>query len=339
MIAKASRPDFIRHWTELEGPDDAAYQNSTELLSIGAPVGKALGLTRIGIHHERLPPGRRTSYPHAESAEEEFAYVIEGTPDAWIDGRLYRLKEGDAVGFPAGTGLCHSFLNNSDREARLLVLGEKPKPENRIYYPCNPEQRSLREDWWDDVPPRPMGPHDGLPDCGKRSSAIEPGRLACILNWRGSEDPADHYQGDDELMQIGVDFSDRFGITRLGIHHGRLLPGRRTSYPHAESLEDEFVFVLEGTPDAWIDGHLHPLRAGDSVAFPAGTGISHTLINNSDSGARMMVIGQRGVPGNRIWYPHNPDLKPLRHNWWDDAPKRALGGHNGRPGINPKATR
>jgi uncharacterized cupin superfamily protein len=331
MSIRQPRPDFIRHWTELEGADDAAYQNSTELLSIGAPIGKALGLTRIGIHHERLPPGRRTSYPHAESAEEEFVYVIEGTPDAWIDGRLYRLREGDAVGFPAGTGLCHSFLNNSDREVRLLVVGEKAKPENRIYYPCNPEQKSLRQDWWDDVPPRPMGQHDGMPDRGKRNSPVETGRLACILNWRGSEDPADQYPGDDELMVIGVPFSDRFGITRLGIHHGRLPPGRRTCYPHAESLEDEFVFVLEGAPDAWIDGHLHRLREGDAVAFPAGTGICHTFINNSDQDARMMVIGQRNVPGNRNWYPHNPDRKPLKENWWDDAPKRLLGPHDGKP--------
>ena len=141
---QTDRPDFIRHWTTLESADDAAYEGSDELLSIGAPLGRALGLTRIGIHHERLPPGRRTSYPHAESAEEEFVFVLEGRPDAWIDGRLYPLGEGDAVGFPAGTGLCHSILNNSDDEVRLLVAGERSKPENRIYYPCNPEQRARR---------------------------------------------------------------------------------------------------------------------------------------------------------------------------------------------------
>ncbi len=325
------RPDFIRHWSALEGADDAAYEGSDELLSIGAPLGRALGLTRIGIHHERLPPGRRTSYPHAESAEEEFVFVLEGRPDAWIDGRLYPLQEGDAIGFPAGTGLCHSFLNNSEDEVRLLVVGERPKPENRIYYPCNPEQRARRADWWDDVPPRPMGPHDGLPDRGRRESAKESGRLACILNWQGEEQPADHYPSDDEKMQIGVDFSDRFGITRLGIHHGRLLPGRRSCYPHAESLEEEFVFVLEGNPDAWIDGHLHALEAGDAVAFPAGTGICHCIINNGDADARMIVIGQRDVPGNRNWYPLNPERRPLKKNWWDDAPKRPLGPHDGKP--------
>jgi uncharacterized cupin superfamily protein len=158
------RPACIAHWTEVEQPDEARYSDTDELLSIGAPLAQHFGVGRIGIHHERLPPGRRTSYPHAESAEDEFVHVLEGTPDAWIDGRLHRLRPGDSVGFPAGTGLCHTFINNTDAEVRLLVVGERPKDENRIYYPRNPERKPLRTDWWDDVPAREMGDHDGLPD-------------------------------------------------------------------------------------------------------------------------------------------------------------------------------
>lgn len=160
------RPDFIRHWRELESPDDAAYPGDTELMSIGAPLARGLGLTRIGIHHERLPPGRRTSYPHAESAEEEFVFVLEGTPDVWIDGHLHRLEPGDSVAFPAGTGICHSFLNNSAREVRLLVIGEPAKPENRIRYPLNQAREDARPDGWKDWPARPLGPHDGKARAG-----------------------------------------------------------------------------------------------------------------------------------------------------------------------------
>ena len=157
----STRPDFIRHWSELEGPDDSHYPGDEELMSIGAPLARLFGLGRIGIHHERLLPGRRTSYPHAESAEEEFVFVLEGHPDAWIDGELHPLKPGDAVGFPAGTGICHSFLNNTSEEVRLLVVGEKSKPENRIRYPLNEVYEATREDRWTDAPARPLGPHDG----------------------------------------------------------------------------------------------------------------------------------------------------------------------------------
>jgi uncharacterized cupin superfamily protein len=155
------RPDFIAHWRALEGPDDAHYPGDQELLSIGAPLGRSLGLTRIGIHHERLPPGRRTSYPHAESAEEEFIFVLEGTPDVWIDGVLHRLTPGDSVAFPAGTGISHTFLNNTAGEVRLLVVGETNKAGARIHYPMNQDHQATRPDGWGDVPARVLGAHDG----------------------------------------------------------------------------------------------------------------------------------------------------------------------------------
>ena len=158
------RPSFVAHWSEIEGPDDSHYDQDDELMSIGAPFGRQFGLAKLGIHHERLPPGRRTSFPHAESAEEEFVYVIEGEPDMWLDGHLHRLRPGDAVGFPAGTGIAHSFLNNTQQEVRLLVVGERRKSENRIFYPLHLHQRTLRDDWWDDHPARELGPHDGMPD-------------------------------------------------------------------------------------------------------------------------------------------------------------------------------
>jgi uncharacterized cupin superfamily protein len=162
MSAKP-RPAFIRHYEEIQSADDSHYPESDELLSIGSPYSKALRLTRISIHHEFLPPGRRTSFPHAESAEEEFVYVIEGAPDVWIDGDLFRLAPGDGVAFPAGTGIAHSFLNNTAQPVRLLIVGETAKAENRVLYPVNPEQRPHRTDWWDDAPVRPLGPHDGKP--------------------------------------------------------------------------------------------------------------------------------------------------------------------------------
>lgn len=163
-MTSADRDPAIAHWTEIEGADDTPFRGTDELGSINAPFGEHFGLQRLGIHHERLLPGRRTSLPHAESAEEEFVYVIAGEPDVWLDGRLYRLKPGDAVGFPAGTGQAHSFLNNTETEVELLVVGEANKPENRIVYPVNPERRAMRSDWWDDHPRRPLGDHDGRPD-------------------------------------------------------------------------------------------------------------------------------------------------------------------------------
>ncbi|PHM29155.1 cupin domain-containing protein [Xenorhabdus budapestensis] len=158
------RPEFIQHWTQNEEEEGPAYPDSDEIFTIGSALGESLGLKKIGIHHERVLPGRRTSYPHAEKDEEEFVYVLKGTPDVWINGKLYRLEPGDAVGFPAGTGICHTVINNTDSEVRLLVVGEKSKPEHKIWYPLNLEYQKTISRGWDFPPEQVFGEHDGKPD-------------------------------------------------------------------------------------------------------------------------------------------------------------------------------
>lgn len=159
------RPEYIKNYLEIQEADNSSYPNSNELLSIGSPFGKLGGLKRIGIHHELLLPGRRTSYPHAESTEEEFVYVIEGNPHVWLDGEIYPLTAGDGVTFPAGTGISHTFINNSKENVRLLVVGEKRSHDNKVYYPLNPERKAeVGDSWWDDVPKKQLGNHNGKPD-------------------------------------------------------------------------------------------------------------------------------------------------------------------------------
>ena len=160
----SNRPPFIVSSADV--PEKAhRYPNSDEDMAPARAIGRAAGMMQIGIHLTRVPPGRHTSYPHAESAEEEFVYVIEGEIDAWIDGELHRMKAGDLAAFPSGTGICHTFINDGDRDALLLSGGEADKAGDRIYYPLHPGRRNDMpwSRWWDDVPQRARGPHDGKP--------------------------------------------------------------------------------------------------------------------------------------------------------------------------------
>ncbi len=55
------------------------------------------------------------------------------------------------------------------------MVGEKPKSENRIRYPLNPEHEAARPDRWLDPPERPLGPHDGRARVGKGSGGASDG--------------------------------------------------------------------------------------------------------------------------------------------------------------------
>jgi len=142
------------------------YPQSSEPMGPVRRLGKEAGLERIGINIQRLPPGTRSSWPHAEENEEEFVYVIAGQVDAWIDGAIHHMEPGDLAAFPAGTGISHCFINNTEQEVVLLVGGEAPKPGSRIFYPINPSRRQDMPEqyWWSDAPGRELGAHDGLPE-------------------------------------------------------------------------------------------------------------------------------------------------------------------------------
>lgn len=160
-----TRPPFIVSANEV--PEYShVYPQSTEQMGPVRLVGKTAGLVRIGVNLQRLLPGTRSSWPHAEEDEEEFVYVVDGEVDAWIDGNIHRMTAGDLAAFPAGTGISHCFINNGVREVLLLVGGEAPKAGSRIFYPLNPSRRSdmAAEDWWGDAPRQDLGPHDGMPD-------------------------------------------------------------------------------------------------------------------------------------------------------------------------------
>ncbi|MBK6696899.1 MAG: cupin domain-containing protein [Myxococcales bacterium] len=172
MPSPKDRPPFILSSADV--PEKSGkYPNSDEPLAPARAIGRAAGLLRIGLHVQRVAPGQRVSWPHAEEDEEEFVYVLDGEIDAWVDGELHRMSAGDLAAFPAGTGICHTFLNNGSHEATLLVGGEARKPDSRIFYPLHPQRKADMpwSNWWDGAPARPQGPHDGKPDALRDGAA------------------------------------------------------------------------------------------------------------------------------------------------------------------------
>jgi uncharacterized cupin superfamily protein len=167
---KPKKSPFAVHWQDTQGKDNNTYPGDKEKLAVGSHLSAHLGLRRVSVWMDELKPGRRTSRPHAERDEEEFAYVFEGEPDVWIDGHLYRCTPGDCIGWPSGTGQAHTVINNTKNPVRLIVGGEASRKHSGVWYPLHPKwNKELKERLWTDVPKRKLGPHDGLPDAARRT--------------------------------------------------------------------------------------------------------------------------------------------------------------------------
>ena len=133
-------PSFVVHLDEV-AEVEGAYRPpfDTEKLSIYRDLGRAAGSKTLGFGHERLPPGRRTSFTHAHEHEEEFVYVLAGTCHVRLiepgaEPCEIPLRAGHVVSFPAGTGIAHTFVNLGTEECLLLVVGER-RANDRWFYP------------------------------------------------------------------------------------------------------------------------------------------------------------------------------------------------------------
>jgi len=99
---------------------------------------------------------------------------------------------------------------------------------------------------------------------------------------------------------------DPLGLTRIGINHTTLPPGKESSMRHWHTREDEFIFVLSGELVVRSDAGEQVLSAGMCAGFPASadgkTGDGHQLINRSSAPAVYLEVSNR-EKGDVAFYP------------------------------------
>src|SRR5437016_7840639 len=88
---------------------------------------------------------------------------------------------------------------------------------------------------------------------------------------------------------------DAGGLRDFGANLMTLPPGGWSSQRHWHSLEDEFVYVLQGELTLVEDEGETILRAGECAAFPKGTGNGHHLKNNSPLQPVYLEVGSRNL--------------------------------------------
>ncbi len=96
-------------------------------------LGDLFGLRDFGVHLLTLAAGVWSSQRHWHSHEDEFLYVLDGTPTLITDEGETLLEPGDVVGFPAGSSNGHHVINQSNAPAKLLVVGSRNAKDDGFY--------------------------------------------------------------------------------------------------------------------------------------------------------------------------------------------------------------
>jgi uncharacterized cupin superfamily protein len=85
---------------------------------------------------------------------------------------------------------------------------------------------------------------------------------------------------------------DMVGMKRAHLSLARVPPGRESFVAHAHSLQEEFLYILEGSGIAEIGAHRVPVGPGDYLGFPID-GTPHHLHNVGDSDLVYLMGGER----------------------------------------------
>ena len=97
------------------------------------PLGDVFALTNFGVNLTRLAPGAGSSLRHAHSKQDEFIYVLEGSPVLITDAGETQLSPGMCAGFKAGTGNGHQLLNRTAEDVVYLEVGDRTAGDSAFY--------------------------------------------------------------------------------------------------------------------------------------------------------------------------------------------------------------
>jgi uncharacterized cupin superfamily protein len=111
------------------------------------PLGDCFGLTRFGVNLTRLAPGAVSSLRHAHSKQDEFIYIMQGSPTLHTDKRREKMLPGLCAGFKAGTGNAHRLINETFEEVVYLEIGDRT-PGDEASYPDDDLKATIEEGKW-----------------------------------------------------------------------------------------------------------------------------------------------------------------------------------------------
>jgi uncharacterized cupin superfamily protein len=72
-----------------------------------------------------------------------------------------------------------------------------------------------------------------------------------------------------------------------------LYPGHKSAAAHWHTLEEEHVYIVEGTLTVRVGNARHIMITGDYIRFPAGEPTEHVLFNHSTEPCKYILVGEK----------------------------------------------
>jgi uncharacterized cupin superfamily protein len=83
------------------------------------------------------------------------------------------------------------------------------------------------------------------------------------------------------------------GCKNVGVCMEELAPGKQACPNHYHHLEEEQLYLMEGSLTLRLGDKSYVMQAGSYVVFPAGQQAGHSIFNHTEQPCRYLVIGER----------------------------------------------
>ena len=257
-------------------------------------LGRELGTRAVGLRRIQIAAEHFSTPAHEHGAEEEIFFVLDGEGLLWSDGSTCAVAARDAIvhlpkrgphTLRGGPGGLDVLAFGQRRDGSLTAL---PRAGVAWSFPrwvglAGGDHPFARE--------AAAGPPECPPPSERPANVVALDDVEAIL--------------DGRARRLGA----AAGAVASGLNHVVLAPGAHGAPAHCHSQEEEIFVVLDGTGtlQLWAPGaptaEEHPLRAGDVVSRPPGSGVAHALIPGAD-GITYLAYGTR-EPGDMCFYPHS----------------------------------
>jgi uncharacterized cupin superfamily protein len=258
-------------------------------------LGREAGARTVGLRRIEVADGHFSTPAHEHGAEEEIFYVLAGEGLLWQDGKTYAIETGDCIVHRPKRG--PHTLRAGSGGLDVLVFGQRLDPSLTALPRAGVAWSFPR---WvalaDGDSPFAREAAAGPPECPEPESE-RPSNVVALL------DVPTIFDGRARRAGKAA------GALATGLNHVVLSADARGAPAHCHSQEEEIFVVLagDGVLELWAGGESspeeHPLRPGDVISRPAGTGVAHAL-RPSAQGITYLAYGTR-EPNDMCFYPQS----------------------------------